>query len=477
MAESILEADYLVVGAGAAAMAFVDTLLSETTDATVLMVDREHRPGGHWNHAYPFVRLHQPAAFYGVASRELGSGRKDSTGFNAGSYTLASGPEVLAYFDAVMNERFLPSGRVRWLPMSEHRPGADGTQVVRSLTSGTERRVRARKVVDVTHARTEVPATHPPRYRVAPGVRCIPPNDLPKVRQAPSGYTVVGGGKTGVDTCVWLLENAVPPSRIRWIVPRDAWFIDRSKSQPGLENFETNMRTAIAQFESIAEAASLPDLFARLEQRGVLLRLDPRVEPTCYHCAIVSPGELAALRRIEDVVRLGRVQALDPDRIVLEHGTLPVEPDTVHVDCSASGIQRPPRVPVFDGDLIHVLMLRWCQPVFSAALIAWVEAHVDDAAGKNALCSVVPSPFEPIDWLRMWGVTLANMGRWRQHEALSAWLAQCRLNSNAVIMRGVRADDAARMALVKQSGAKAMAAAERIPALLATAAGASRSAA
>ncbi len=26
-------------------------------------------PGGHWTRAYPFVRLHQPSAYYGVNSR------------------------------------------------------------------------------------------------------------------------------------------------------------------------------------------------------------------------------------------------------------------------------------------------------------------------------------------------------------------------------------------------------------------------
>ena len=76
-----IETDYLVIGAGATAMAFVDTLLSET-DAQVLMVDRHHRPGGHWNDAYPFVGLHQPSAFYGVNSRELSTWTKDATGLN-----------------------------------------------------------------------------------------------------------------------------------------------------------------------------------------------------------------------------------------------------------------------------------------------------------------------------------------------------------------------------------------------------------
>jgi hypothetical protein len=45
---------------------------------------------------------------------------------------------------------------------------------------------------------------------------------------------------------------------------------------------------------------------------------------------------------------------------------------------------------------------------------------------------------------------------------------QCRLNANAVMMRGVRPDDTARMALAKESGVKTGMAMERLPALLAT---------
>lgn len=114
-----IETDYLLVGAGTTAMAFADTLLSEQTDASITIVDRQHRPGGHWNNAYSFVRLHQPSEWYGVASRELSQGTKDDAGVNAGMYGLASGAELLAYYEQVMQQSFLPSGRVRWLPMSE----------------------------------------------------------------------------------------------------------------------------------------------------------------------------------------------------------------------------------------------------------------------------------------------------------------------------------------------------------------------
>ena len=170
-----IDADYLVVGAGATAMAFVDTLLTES-DARIAMVDRRHRPGGHWNDAYPFVCLHQPSATYGVNSRELGGWIKDEIGLNAGFYGLASGLEVLNHFDQVMRERFLPSGRVRWLPMNEYRAGPGGAHEITSLINGDVAQIVPRKkLVDATHAQTAVPSTHPPTYAVAAGVKCIPP--------------------------------------------------------------------------------------------------------------------------------------------------------------------------------------------------------------------------------------------------------------------------------------------------------------
>ena len=66
----VLEADYLVVGAGAAGMAFTDALFDHA-GVSVVMVDRRHGVGGHWLDAYPFVRLQQASVFYGVASTVL----------------------------------------------------------------------------------------------------------------------------------------------------------------------------------------------------------------------------------------------------------------------------------------------------------------------------------------------------------------------------------------------------------------------
>ena len=251
-------------------------------------------------------------------------------------------------------------------------------------------------------------------------------------------------------------------------MPRDAWFMNRGNFQPGLDNFERSIGAQVTRFDAIIDATSMADLFTRLEAREVLLRIDLAVQPTAYHCAVVSKPELAQLQRITDIVRLGRVQAIEPARLVLAQGSLDVDPDTLYIDCSASAIVVPPALPVFDGDRINLLFMRTCQPLFSAAVIAYVDGHVTDAAEKNALCQVVPSPQQPIDWLRMWLACLVNGGRWRQHAGLNAWLMNCRLNGIAVMSRGVAPDDAPRMALLKEMGAKSGPAAAKLQALRAS---------
>ena len=53
-----LECDYLVIGAGATGMAFVDEMIHGSSSIKIVLVDKRAKPGGHWVDAYPFVRLH-----------------------------------------------------------------------------------------------------------------------------------------------------------------------------------------------------------------------------------------------------------------------------------------------------------------------------------------------------------------------------------------------------------------------------------
>src|SRR5512140_1875172 len=255
-----LETDYLVVGAGAAGMAFTDALLAHS-NATVTVVDRRHAPGGHWLDAYPYVRLHQPSAFYGVASVPLGQDAIDTNGTNAGFYELAGADELRAYYERVMHRHFLPTGRVRYFPCCDY--VGDHRFVSRLTGASTHVNVR-RKVVDTTYIEGTVPATSPPPFAVAEGVRCVTPSELARLEQPPERFVIVGGGKTALDACVWLLQQGVPAAAIRWIRPRDAWWMNRKFQQPHTLLPGLLHGTAI-QIEAMAQAATVDELCARLE--------------------------------------------------------------------------------------------------------------------------------------------------------------------------------------------------------------------
>ena len=147
----------------------------------------------------------------------------------------------------------------------------------------------------------------------------MPVNDLPAAAGSACSYTVLGSGKTAVDACIWLLDNGVEPDRIRWVRPRDAWFYDRAHFQP-LEQVGAIMDGLSLDAEAGAQAQDLDDLFERLEASGRLVRIDPSRPATMYRGTMLSGPELDAVRRIEDVVRLGRVRRIERDRIVLEQG-------------------------------------------------------------------------------------------------------------------------------------------------------------
>lgn len=417
---SQLQADYLVIGCGAMGLAFTDVLMTET-QASVIIVDRQYRPGGHWNFAYPFVRLHQPSTFYGVNSKQLGNDLRDAVGWNKGLCELASASEICAYFDQVMNQQFLPSGRVQYFPMCEY----TGHGQFRSLMTGDEYSVRSDKIVDATYMQVVVPAMRDPPYQVDEGVTCVSPNHLPELAPEHEHFFVVGAGKTGVDACLFLLRNAVAPERISWIMPRDAWLLDRANLQPG---GNTISKGFAFQVEAMAKADSVEDLLIRLAECGELLRFDEKVWPTMYRCGIVTQAELDQLRRIPNIIRLGHVRRISPTRLFLDRGEVSLLNEALFIDCTADGLKRVPARPVFDGNRITLQAVRTCQQVFSAAFIAHVESTYEDDAAKNEICVPVPHPQEHVDFLRASLTNLLNAFRWARDPQLKAWLQKSRLD-------------------------------------------------
>jgi len=188
-----LDTDYLVIGAGAMGMAFVDEILKHDKTSTVLFVERRGRTGGHWVDAYDHVQLHQPAIAYGVNSLELSENKTD----------LSSRPQIINYFET-LTRKYTKTGRVRFLFKADYISDEKNNGVcVAQVQSNLERSVRykitvRRKIVDSTYMRVEVPATHAPAYGYDDDVALVPPNSLSKLERPPNQYVIIGAGKTGI---------------------------------------------------------------------------------------------------------------------------------------------------------------------------------------------------------------------------------------------------------------------------------------
>jgi hypothetical protein len=421
-----IETDYLVIGAGVTGLAFADTVVAES-DADVVLVDRRDRPGGHWLDAYPFVRLHQPSAYYGVNSRTLGHDRIDDHGPNAGFYERATATEIVDYCGRVLDEH-VASGRVRFFGMCEYSGSdADGHHFV-SLLTGTPMTVRVRRrIVDATYIESSIPSRHTPGFVIDPDVQVMPPNQLVDLQATPGGFTVIGAGKTAMDTCNWLLDAGVDANEIRWVRPRDGWFFNRAFMQP-LELVASYMQLQ-ARFVERASACDGPTAFTEaLESDGVVVRLDPSVQPQVFRGATISQLELDALRGIDDVVRLGPVRRIGTRTIAFDDTELSQGSNHVFVDCTAAGLSSAGARPVFDGKRIVMQYITIGIAPWSAATIAAVETSDLDDARKNELCPPVVFTGNVSDILHLAHAGMRGLLARGADPDLGAWTDRCRLN-------------------------------------------------
>ncbi|UVF78019.1 NAD(P)-binding protein [Gordonia mangrovi] len=420
--------DYLVVGAGAMGMAFTDALVDHA-DVHVTLVDRRHTAGGHWLDTYPFVQLHQASVFYGVASTALGTGAIQQGGPERGLGERARQPEIVAYFDDVLRRRLVDSGRVTFLGSSEHHVEHD-THLVTSRVSGRTCSIDVRRrVVDATYSAPTIPATTPAPFAVADDVPVIPVGELATLTTVPDHFVIVGSGKTATDAIVWLLGHDVDPDRIVWVRPREPWMLNRSVVQP---DPLVALHLAADTMVAAAQATDVDDLFVRLEDAGVMLRIDPAVTPTMAKAPTLAEWELALLRTIERVVRLGHIRSVTAREIVLEHGSVALPPGSVVVHCAASGLHYPPLVPIFGTDRIRLQQVRAGFPCFNAALAGYVAATRDDDRERNRLCPPNRLPDRPLDWIQMQARGSAATRVFNAEPDIAAWAHACALNPSRI---------------------------------------------
>lgn len=433
-----LETDYVVIGGGASGMAFTDTLLAHS-DAEVVIVDRRHAPGGHWHDAYPFVRLHQPSAYYGVESRPLGKDRIDERGPNAGFYERASAAEICDYYARVLDEDLLPTGRVRFLGLSDFR--GDGRVV--SLLDGSETRVTARRqVVDATYVQPQIPSRHRPGFAIEGGVAVVAPNALVEIAEPPDRYVVIGAGKTAIDTCVWLCDQGVDPDRIRWIRGRDPWQFDRTFTQP-LDLVGSYMQLQARWLEAAAVATDGHDFAHRLEAAGIFIRLDPAVRPEAFRGATVSRREIDVARRIGDLVRARRVERIGRTSLSTDAGEIAASPGDLHVDCTAAGVPPAAARPVFDDRRITIQFVGVGFLPWSAATIGFVESTGLSNEEKNRLCPPVVFSGDVTDLPGLAYSAMQGLVARARHEPVASWNAVSRLNPARALLEHMDEPDVA----------------------------------
>jgi len=293
---------------------------------------------------------------------------------------------------------------------------------------------------------------------------------LPQLWQSkaprPAHFVIVGAGKTAMDVGVWLLNSGAPPEAISWVMPRDSWVVNRASTQPGMAFFKESMGGQAALMEACAKATSVDDLFERLEASDQMMRIDPQRKPTMFHYATLARGEVDLLRRITQVIRMGRVQAIEPAEMVLDQGRVPVAANTLFIDCTASAVEARPAQPIFQGDKLVLQIVRMPLPTFSAALVAYVEAHHDDDAVKNQLCATIAFPHAIEAYPACVMGNMMNQFKWGQDKALRQWLRNSRLDGFGKMIAGIDPADEEKMAIMARFKAGAMAAMGNLPKLM-----------
>lgn len=403
-----IETDYLVIGGGDMGTAFTDEILNRDPKAHVTIVDRRERLAGHWNDAYPYVRLHQPAAFYGVNSKILGDGSND----------LSSKEEILDYYDDVLGA-FQNTGKFTFLGGYDYQ--GDSKASACGDPAETVAFTVRRRIVDATYMGVEIPATHAPKFDVDPDVNFVPLNDLPEQKDNYTSFVVLGCGKTGMDAIQYLLSENVSPDAITWVMPNDMWCFDRARIQIG-----SVMDSLMGHGLSIIREKTANDVFLAQEKTGGIIRINENALPAKWKCATVSEAEITQLRSITNTICKGRIAHLGTDKITFQSGeSVDHDGSALFVNCTADGLAPRKSVPVFAKGKIELQSVFFCQQVFSAAAIARLElTNLTDE--KRNLVKPVPHPLSAKDWPISLSATVDNV--LRLHRYFPLWMFRSRLN-------------------------------------------------
>jgi len=322
--EKLLECDYLVVGAGAAPLAFIDTLLTELPESKIILIDKKEIPGGHWVDAYGFVHLHQPSLVYGLASKQLEGNwlKLMLSKFMFPWKHRANKDEILTYFGKFVSEKVI-SQQVDFYPSSiydfekgengSHFSDVDGHSFhyFSSVDGTLSYKVKVNeKLIDGTQGACIIPHDSPLQFPVDEDARVMTPNQIYDAFEGESEesklllqnkFVVIGAGKTGMDCIIYLQRTKkVDPADIAWVISNDVWMTNLG----GAGTF-WDFPKYLANCDNDMQKAALA-----AEEKGLFVRLDKKFMPTKFRFPLILPDELKLLRNVETVIRRGRATAI-----------------------------------------------------------------------------------------------------------------------------------------------------------------------
>lgn len=405
--------DYLIIGAGVTGLAFADTLLCETP-ARIAIIDRYDRPGGAWNDAYAFKQLERSPHQFGARSFPISSFLSTQPDWRCGQPILRE--TVLAYFETLMKDHILATGRAKYFPATEHLRSGH----IRSLETTRVKTLKfKRKIVDAARNRRWSRNTHVPCISFEKNVDVISPHALhyyvEDASECYNRYCIIGAGSAGADTAHYLLRLGVSADKIVWVKPREGWFIDPSLTGPP---------SGLDLVEQVDRASTQETLYASLETSGHLSRASKDIAPLMHHAAVKPAAAIDSLATIKHVVRKGHVKSISLIGLSLENGTEPMPPRTLYIDCTAGPVLSRARPAIFSDDQIIVQPCCIADASFSASVIAAIEFSRETAAAKNALCRPLARPDTPVDFMTGLQRSFANFYNWRANPSVGQWLAR-----------------------------------------------------
>jgi len=286
--------------------------------------------------------------------------------------------------------------------------------------------VARKKVVNATHARTEVPSTRPPQYATAAGVTSCRGNELPYLR--PRTLITWSSARQDRDGRLPLaVAERRRPERIRRSGHANACSSIARIALAWRRELEHTLGQRHQQFEASPTRRRSPISLRALGARHSCCASTRRSSRRLIDAPLYHNWRLVQLSshqgcRASATFAFGRADANRsrsrrpaPSRI--RSSSIAAPPD--HDAAKDSGL-RPRHDQFADVALLPTALQR--------RLIAYVEAHVSDVGEKNALCTPVPSPERPTDWLPC-GTRASPTPRAGGKRRIARLALACRLNN------------------------------------------------